>query len=349
MRPSRPLRGSGHPGVEVDRNPGAVQRIPPDEPEPLDVRLRGLAWQVAWEAVRRVPEPVAFGAAAVAAPIMRLVAVRQRHQLRANLARVLPAASPTELDALVAAGFRSYTRYFVEAFRAADLRAEDVAARTTTAGTERLDAALERGRGAVILLAHHGTWDVAAAWGEAHAYHLAVVAEVVRPRALFEKFVRLRETIGLEVVPLRRGESLIGRLSTVLAANHLVGLLSDRDLTGKGPIVELFGEPARIPPGPVLLARRTGAAVLPATMLQRPGRRWHLEILPELDVTSGTVEDGCAVVARGIEAIVRTDPTQWHVLSSVWLADVPPHRRGDVPPDIAERLESGWRSSGVEP
>lgn len=344
MSDERPLRGTGHAGVAVDRNPGAVQRIPAEGREPLSVRLRGLLWQLAWEALRRLPEALAFSAGAAAAPALRLLARRQRRQLRANLSRVLPSARPADLDALVAAGFRSYTRYFVEAFRAADLTARDVSERTSTSGMELLDAALDRGRGAVILLAHHGTWDVAAAWGEANAYHLAVVAEVVRPRALFEKFVRLRETVGLEVVPLRRGDSLVGRLSTVLAANHMVGLLSDRDLTGRGPVVDLFGEPARIPPGPVVLARRTGAAVFPVTMLQRPGRRWHLEVLPEIDVVSGTLEDGCAALARGIEAIVRTDPTQWHALSPVWLADVPAHRRGDLPQGVAARLEGISRS-----
>jgi phosphatidylinositol dimannoside acyltransferase len=331
-------RGSGHAGAPVDRNPGAAGRIPGPADEGLRQRVLGVAWQLAWELTRRVPEPVAFGAAAAAAPVMRALARSQRPQLRRNLRRVLPVADDAALDALVADGFRSYTRYFVEAFRAADVSPADVDARTVTSGFAHLDAALERGRGVVVLLAHHGSWDMAARWAESHGYHLAVVAEVVKPRALFEKFVRLREAVGLEVVPLRRGGDVKPRLAEVLAANHLVGLLSDRDLTGKGPVVDLFGQPSRVPPGPVLLARRTGAALVPITMRQLPGRRWHLQVLPEIDVTGGTLADGCAAMAGGIEALVRTDPAQWHALSPVWLADVPPHRRGDLDEAVVRRL-----------
>jgi KDO2-lipid IV(A) lauroyltransferase len=334
----RAYRGSGRAGEPVDRNPGAADRIPLEGTESIGDRAKGVLWQLAWELSRRVPEGVALGAAAAGAPIMRRLATSQRPRLRANLRRVVPSASEAELDQLVVDGFRSYTRYFVEAFRAADVTPADVHERTSTDGFEHLDAALERGRGAIVLLAHHGSWDMAARWAESHGYHLAVVAEVVKPRALFEKFVRLRESVGLEVVPLRRGDDVKTRLVEVLAANHMVGLLSDRDLTGKGRIVEMCGEPVRLPAGPVVLAWRTGAAIVPITMRQRPGRRWHLQVLPEIDVTQGSIADGTAAMAGGLEALIRTDPAQWHALSPVWLADVPPHRRGDVPAEVAARL-----------
>ncbi|HVL98505.1 MAG TPA: phosphatidylinositol mannoside acyltransferase [Egibacteraceae bacterium] len=323
-------RGTGFPGQPVDRNPGAHERIPADpRPESLALRATAVAWNLVWEAARRVPEPAAHAGAALAAGLAYRIAGRMRRQLTANLARVV---EPHELDRTVRAAFRSYARYWVEAFRAADLDADDLDRRTTTNGFGPLDAALDEGRGAVILLAHHGSWDVCAQWGETHGYHMAVVAEVLRPRALFAKFVRLRETVGLEVVPLRRGEDLVGRLGRVLAANHLVGLLAERDLTGRGPVVRLFGEDARIPPGPVVLSQRTGAPIVPATMLQRPGRRWHIEVLPPLDVTGLGVEEAAQRVAGALERIIRLDPAQWHAVQPVWLADLPEHRRGDWAP-----------------
>lgn len=333
----RAYRGSGHAGEPIDRNPGAAQRIPRDpREEGLRLKASAVVWHVVWELVRLLPDRVAFGLASAVALPFRLAAGKQRRQVRANLARVSPDASKEELDRQVVEAFRSYSRYYVESFRAADIPPQDISRRVTTEGFAHLDAVLDRGRGAIVLLAHHGSWDIAARWAECHGYHLAVVAEVVRPRTLFEKFVRLRESVGLEVVPLRRGDDLAGRLAAVLKANHLVGLLSDRDLTSRAPIVSLFGEPSRVPYGPVVLSRRTGAGVVPIAMLQRPGRGWHIEVLPEIDVSQGSIEDGCQAVATGIEAIVRVDPPQWHAFSPVWLADLPPHRRGDVPEGLLD-------------
>lgn len=328
-------RGSGLPGLPVDRNPGAAERIPADpRPERLKLRATGCAYVAAWELARRLPEAWAHAIAQAAARW----ALRKRgpayQRVRRNLARVVPEA---DLEAIVEQAFASYARYWVEAFRAADLTARDMHERVTDHGFDRLDAVLDEGRGAIVLLAHHGSWDVAAQWGETHGYHLAVVAELLRPRAVFRRFVKLRESIGLEVVPLRRGDDMVGRLVEVLAANHMVGLLSERDLTGKGPVVEFFGEPARVPPGPVVLSQRTGVPIVPAVLLQRPGLRWHFEILEPFSVEGMTVEEGCQRLAHALEEIIRTDPAQWHAFQPVWLADVPQGRaraaRADRTPD----------------
>jgi phosphatidylinositol dimannoside acyltransferase len=342
MRQGSGYRGSGFPGEPVERNPGAADRIPADpRPQTRRERLTGMLWLLVWELARLLPEAVSFSLADFVGRVAHRASGKTRERVARNLGRVLerspdhPAVRQATREA-----YRSYARYWVEAFRAADMDPADLDARTTASGFEHLDAALEEGRGAIVLLAHHGTWDVAAQWGETHGYHLAVVAEVVRPRRLFERFVRLRETVGLEVVPLARPRSgnnqesgnnqdrtgaMIESLSRVTDANHMVGLLSDRDLARKGPLVPLFGEPAHIPRGPAALALRTGAPIIPITMLQRPARRWHVQALPRLDIAGLSVEAATAEVARGIEDLIRLDPAQWHCFSPIWQTD---RRRG---------------------
>lgn len=318
-------RGTGFPGVPVERRLGAADRIPPDpRPEPLSLRLQGLGYLAAWELCRHLPEPwaLALGRAGARYALRRNGPAVQR--LRRNLARVVPVE---ELDAAVEQGVHSYARYWVEAFRAADYPAEHVGRRTSHEGFDLLDIVLDEGRGAIMLLAHHGSWDVAAQWAETRGYHLAVVAELLRPRMLFRRFVRLRESVGLEVVPLRRGDDIVAQLEQALAANHMVGLLAERDLTGKGPVVDFFGEPTRLPPGPVVLSQRTGVPIMPAAVLQRPDGGWHFRIFPAFHVNDMTVEEGCARLARALEDIIRMDPVQWHAFQPVWQVDLPEHKR----------------------
>lgn len=318
-------RGSGMAGRPVDRRPGAVARVPERRPDTWRERFVGALWLMAWQLARWVPEAVAFGFADVAALVGARRAGRGRDRVRANLARVVGA---DELDATVVGAYRSYARYWVEAFRAADISAADIAARVDAQGLDRLDDALDHGRGAIVLLAHHGSWDVAARWAEVHRYHLAVVAEIVRPRALFARFVRLREQMGLEVVPLEPRSSIGGRgigarLGEVLADNHLVGLLTDRDLSGRAPLVDFFDEPCRLPVGATVLAKRYRAPVVPTAMLQLPGRRWRLQILEPLWLHDLEIHDAQQQVATALEEIIRLDPAQWHAFQPIWPSQEP--------------------------
>ena len=322
-------RGSGRPGQPVDRNPGAVDRIPADpRPEGWRLRLTAVVWGAGWELARRLPEGLVLRVADLFAVLASVLAKDALRRVRRNLSRVVP---PEQLGTTARAAFRSYARYWVEAFRAADVPPAVIDERTRTVGLEHLDGALDRGKGVIILLAHHGSWDSAARWAETHGYHLAVVAEVLRPRALFARFVALREAIGLEVVPLRRGKGLTDRLEQVLAANHLVGLLTDRDLTGTAPVVTFFGEETRMPLGAVVLGQRTGAAVIPTTMRQAPGRGWELEFMAPVDVAGVPAQEAAQRVAAALERLISTAPAQWHAFSPVWLADLPPHKRRAQP------------------
>jgi KDO2-lipid IV(A) lauroyltransferase len=323
-------RGSGHPGEPVDRNPGAAARIPVDpRPERWRLKLTAALWLGAWEIARRLPEGVVYRIADGVALLLHRIAPQARARVRRNFARVV---GPAELDRTVREAFRSYARYWAEAFRAADIAPDEVDARTTAENWDIIDTALDRGQGVVVLLAHHGSWDTAARWAETKGYHLAVVAEVVRPRALFAKFVALREAIGMEVVPLQRGASVTARLVEVAKANHFIGLLTDRDLTGKAPVVEFFGEATRMPVGAVVLSRRSGAPIIPIAMLQHPDRRWHIKVHQPVPVDDVELAVAAQHVAHAIEDVIRDAPEQWHAFQPIWLADLPAHRRGDWQP-----------------
>jgi phosphatidylinositol dimannoside acyltransferase len=91
--------------------------------------------------------------------------------------------------------------------------------------------------------------------------------------------------------------------------------------------VPLLGEPAKLPIGPALLAQRTGALLLPVTTAYE-GRRMHLRVHEPVDVESGdgAIEKATAAVADVITDAIRRDPADWHMLQSVFEADVEPAR-----------------------
>ncbi|MDS1271314.1 phosphatidylinositol mannoside acyltransferase [Lipingzhangella sp. LS1_29] len=294
------------------------------------MRNPAVGYAVAWATLPRIPERLgrwAFTRIADRAWTQRGSGVRQ---LEANLRRVVgPAVSEDELRMWSRCGMRSYLRYFYEVFRLPALRPHEIRGRTQVSGVANLETVLDSGRGAVVALPHMGNWDQAGAWITLRGYPLTTVAERLRPRSVYERFTRFRAGLGMEVLPLDRGDaSLFARLARRLRAGGLVCLLADRDLTGSGVDVTFFGEQARFPAGPALLAHQTGAALVPVTLTSTP-HQWQITIHPEVPrPENGGRAQRCMQMTQQLagvfEEAITTHPEDWHMLQPVFIADLVP-------------------------
>ncbi|MBO1750489.1 phosphatidylinositol mannoside acyltransferase [Actinotalea sp. BY-33] len=296
-----------------------------------------------WHLAGRLPEDLVRGVMHVAAEVTWLRRTEGVRRLERNLARARPEADGAELRRLGRAGMRTYLRYYGEAFTLGRLTPEQVSARVRAEGAEPVRAETDAGRSVVLALAHQGNWDLAGAWATVHLAPVTTVAERLEPAEVFEEFVRLREGIGLTIIPLDAGREVFRDLvRAVRAGGALVPLLADRDLTSRGIEVELLGETARVAAGPAALSASTGSLLVPTTIRHErlrgarrraAGARWgivirfHPPIRPEAGVARSVqvarlTEQWVAALSRDI----AEDPTHWHMLQKVFVADLDPDR-----------------------
>jgi KDO2-lipid IV(A) lauroyltransferase len=127
------------------------------------------------------------------------------------------------------------------------------------------EAAIARGKGAILALPHLGGWEWAGRWLSAQGHNVTAVVEDLENREVFAWFSDLRSKIGIDVIAFDDRAGI--RVGAALRENHVVCLLCDRDIAraGKrtGVAVDFFGERTTVPAGPALFAIRTGAALLP--------------------------------------------------------------------------------------
>jgi KDO2-lipid IV(A) lauroyltransferase len=278
-------------------------------------RLTLWGYLLAWRVVKALPEPLARRLFARAGDVAYRRDGKGVRRLRANLSRVVP---PERLEAVTRAGMRSYLRYWLEAFRLPVMRPDDIVARLTCVGEDRLRAAYATG--GVAVLPHMGNWDVAGAWAAATGMKFTTVAERLKPEELFDAFVAFRESLGMEVIPLTGGAANpFEVLSERLRGGALLCLLGDRDLTARGVEVTFFGETAKFPAGPAALALRTGTPLLPVT-LWFEGDGWVVRIHEAVPHTS--IREMTQAVAAAFEEGIRAHPEDWHMLQRVFVADL---------------------------
>jgi phosphatidylinositol dimannoside acyltransferase len=300
--------------------------------------LTGVAYQLGWKVICRVPEPLARW---VFNEVSDLAWRRQGPKvqvLEANLRRVLsykqqsPDVDGKELRTLSRAALRSYARYWLEVFRLPVIPIDRIVSgmHFRGPGDATVFAHLKAGRGVIIALPHMGNFEQAGAWIIARgAGTFTTVQERLKPESVYESFVKFRQTLGFEVLPLTGGGSPFGTLAVRLRAGGLVCLVSDRDLKETGIEVEFFGEKARIA-ATAALAVHTGAALMPtATWFE--GDDWGAEIYPEIPVPeSGTRAEKVAVMSQQLahvfEEAIAEHPQDWHMLQRVFNADLDPAR-----------------------
>jgi KDO2-lipid IV(A) lauroyltransferase len=302
-------------------------------PQPARERLADLQYALAWRLARALPAGVTGRAFRLAADLAALTGAGPAQRLRRNLARVVPDASPAELDALVRDGLRSYARYWCEMFR---LRPGDAAAVHALmdrgmSGTGPFYAALAEGRGVVFAVPHSGNWDAAGVWVVETLRRLGrepvftTVAQRLRPESLYRRFLAYREALGFEVVPAEAGTAAHRALTRRLRAGGVVCLVADRDLTGSGIEVSFFGEPARFPTGPARLAALTGAVLMPAYPHFSPDG-WVVPIADPIPVdrTPHAVAKATQAIADAFADLIAQAPQDWHALQPLWTADREP-------------------------
>jgi KDO2-lipid IV(A) lauroyltransferase len=222
--------------------------------------------------------------------------------------------------------FGWYGRYWAEVFWMRPRRRRRVLERSHLENSDILMDAVASGRGVVLALPHLGNWEAAGLRAASEGARVLAVAEELGNERIVQWFIHLRKMMEIDVVIARKGSRVTRDLLQRLEEGGVIALLCDRDLSGRGVRVKFFGEETTLPPGPVALADRTGAVLLPAGTYFSPGAGYHFVVRPPLEIPAGEDADervrlGTQRLAEVIEDVIRVAPEQWHLILPNWPSD----------------------------
>ncbi|WP_100445401.1 phosphatidylinositol mannoside acyltransferase [Glycomyces xiaoerkulensis] len=293
---------------------------------PTRDKLIEWGYLAAWKGVRLLPERAAAAASRRFADRARRKNGRPVRQLRRNLARVVGGEAP---EPLVREAMRSYARYWTEAFRLPAMSRDDIAARFEMNGYEPVAERAAAGLGSIVALPHSANWDLAGAWVCRVARDpLTVVAERLKPEAVFRRFLEYRESLGMTIVPSDGGErDPQAALGEALQAGHVLALVADRDLGRSGVEVKFFGETTTFPSGPALLAIRNDVPLYTAALHYERDRA-VCHITGPVDTGTGRLRTRIASTTQALADEfadgIASHPADWHMLQRLWSADFDP-------------------------
>lgn len=241
------------------------------------------------------------------------LATRDRHTTEVNLRLCLPELHERQRRELARAHFTSLVQSLFET-AALWFRPRGALARSPVLrGCEHLEAALQRGKGVLLVTAHFTTNEMAAAaLGRAGLDADLMYKRSSRP--LIQTFaLRRRLQQAAPTTRLIPSEGLVEVLRS-LKRNRIVLYAPDQVYAGPGHLrVSFFGVPALCNPGITTLARATGCTVLLYFPERLPGTQGFVgTVLPPLPYFPSA--DAAADVLRyhrAIEEQVRKAPEQY--------------------------------------
>ena len=282
--------------------------------------ITAVAYFAGWRIVRWLPEKSAYRFFEFVADRVSAKNGKSFQRLESNLQRVVPGLPDQELRALAKSGLRSYLRYWCDTFRSPDWDANRIQSRVTVNNPELLFEPVRSKRGVIVALPHAGNWDHAGSYFCSHGIPLVTVVERLKPEKLFLKFLKYREAIGMEALPL--DGRVMGTLASRLREGKLVALVADRDLSRNGIDVKFFDGTARMPAGPALLAIRTGADLITA-YVSYTETGIHIDfqkiLIPSGETESEQVAKTVQLCADNFAAGITEHPQDWHMLQRIWV------------------------------
>jgi lauroyl/myristoyl acyltransferase len=249
-----------------------------------------------------------------------------RENVRSNVSHVLgPDASEREIRRTTRNVFRTSARNFADLTRVPHLTSEQLlkSIHIEPECAEILDRVSSSGKGAVLVTAHFGAFDYVGQILWLRGYDVTLLTARTVPEFIDAGVTYLRGSRGARMEPATPGG--VRRVLMALKRGRLIGIVADRDFFQNGKPVSFFGTETTLPPGPIRIARDSGAPVVPV-FARRVGGGYvmHVEEPFTVEKTGDSDEDirrGLARLVEVFERQLKSAPDQWVMFQRVWTAE----------------------------
>ncbi len=293
---------------------------------PNETGARTLLETLAMSGVARACQTMSFDACRYAGGWLGLLmfgALGKRQNVAVRNIRLALGVSKPRAHQLARKSAMNFGMTFAEFLHLPVATEAEIRERAYINGLQNVWDALEPGRGAILLTAHLGNWELMGARASLD-FPLSVVARPTSNAGVQKHVDAGRRAARIGVIS--KYES--GRRSLeVLRRNETLGILPDQHAGAEGALLPFFGQPTRVWTALARLAMLSGARVVPAFGVRRrpflADGRIEARVSPSWSVPkSGDREEaileGTRRVVWELEKIMRAEPDQWLWLHRRW-------------------------------
>lgn len=278
--------------------------------------------------VKVLPSRLLYGFARGLASIGYVIAVKQRRIAMESLQLALGQEySAPQLRTIARECFLSMAKSAVEIIFLLD-RPELLRQRIDLAHREHLDAALAKGKGVILVSAHFGNFPLLLARLSLEGYRTVGIMRPMRDQRVERIFFEKRRRFRVKTIYSQPRMTCVHQTLESLRQNEMVFIPLDQNFGTAGVFVRFFGRQAATATGPVVLAQRTNAVLLPCFILRQADDRHTIVFEPQVELVQGsdardTIQRNVQRLTDIIEHYIRRYPGQWGWIHRRWKSAPP--------------------------
>lgn len=273
--------------------------------------------------IKVIPAGWLYGFAQKIARIGYLIARKQRKIALESLEIAFgKEKTKEEIDQIARACFTFMAKAGLELMFLMD-RPELLKRRVEIVNRENLQAALAKGRGVILISAHFGNFALMLARLSLEGYKVGGIMRHMRDKRVEKIFMAKRTKLGIKTIYSQPRKVCVEETIRSLRNNEIIFIPIDQNFGSGGIFVDFFGKKAATAKGPVVLAKRTKAVILPVFILRQKDDTHKIIFEPPFNLEEKeTPEDTVLVniqrLTNIIESYIRRYPAEWGWIHRRW-------------------------------
>ncbi len=285
--------------------------------------VRFFLYKIGQWIVNILPLSAAYAFAQFLSDLQYAFSTIDRRNVRSNMRKIFKSEKVDERH--VRDVFRYFGRYLVDFFRMPrDVDSEFIQKNVKYEGVEYLKEVLAKGKGAIVVTAHIGNWELGGIVIGKLGFPILAVALPHKHKWVNDFFNSQREKCGVTVVP---PNNAIRKFLEKLKENESVALVADRDFGTHGLVMDFLGCPTLLPKGPAVLSIKTGAGIVPTFFMFNADGTYTLTFkkpvypsyIDEQMVSDDALKDVINKYIKVVEDKIKQCPGQWLMFREFWV------------------------------
>jgi predicted LPLAT superfamily acyltransferase/uncharacterized protein (DUF2062 family) len=208
---------------------------------------------------------------------------------------------------------------------------------TTHTGSQNINATLEKGRGLILLSAHMGAWDLAAALLPANGFSEQIyVVEFKSEGFSFQKVKDKMDPAHVHSLDSAKSGDAIFEIHQALKGGRCIGLMGDRPMADRFELIPFLGKIAPFDVTPFRMAAALRVPLIFTFGFKGDGQKYHFYASDPQHYAYNATEpreqqlfQWASAYAAHVEGMIREYPEEWFNFYPFWSA-VPMAPQGGV-------------------